>query len=132
MDAELTEIVTVSMQLAAHSIELLAVGIILAGVAAGTVRFLFHLSSYEAYNLYKETLDKSLLLGLNILVAADIVRTVALEPTITNILGLGLLVLVRTFVSWSLFVELEEHWPWQGHSSRSLAETVLGKSSVEA
>src|SRR5215472_2006553 len=107
------EIILLSMQVAAQGIELLAVVLILAGVAGGTTRFLFHWTSYQAYNQYKETLDKSLLLGLNVLIAADIVRTVALEPTIANILGLGLLVLVRTFLSWSLFVELEERWPWQ-------------------
>jgi uncharacterized membrane protein len=103
----------IMMQAAAHAIELLAVVIILAGAAGGTARFLFRWTSGQGYNQYKETLDKALLLGLNVLVAADIVRTVALEPTITNLLGLGLLVVVRTFVSWSLFVELEERWPWQ-------------------
>jgi uncharacterized membrane protein len=113
------------MQVAAHVVELLAVVIILAGVAGGTARFLFRWTSVQAYNQYKETLDKALLLGLNVLVAADIVRTVALEPTITNILGLGLLVFVRTFVSWSLFVELEERWPWQvQHSS-------FGKNAID-
>ena len=113
------------MQVATHVIELLAVAIILVGVAGGTTRFLFHWTSSQAYNQYKETLDKALLLGLNILVAADIVRTVALEPTITNILGLGLLVLVRTFVSWSLLVELEERWPWQAARSVSSSESLV-------
>ena len=60
------------------------------------------------------------------LVAADIVRTVALEPTITNILGLGLLVLVRTFLSWSLFVELEERWPWQAQRP-SFSQNAIDK-----
>jgi uncharacterized membrane protein len=116
----------IMMQVAAHVIELLAVVIILAGVAGGTARFLFRWTSGQGYNQYKETLDKALLLGLNILVAADIVRTVALEPTITNILGLGLLVFVRTFVSWSLFVELEERWPWQVQHS-SFGNTAIDK-----
>ena len=62
---------------------------------------------------YKHSLGKSLLLGLEILVAADVVRTVALEPTLENIAGLGVLVLVRTFLSWSLVVEMEGRWPWQ-------------------
>jgi uncharacterized membrane protein len=47
------------------------------------------------------------------LVAADIIRTVVLEPTISNVLVLGLLVLIRTFLSWSLVLEIEERWPWQ-------------------
>ena len=116
------------MQIAAHAIELLAVAIILAGVVGGTTRFLIRWTSYQAYNQYKEILDKALLLGLNVLVAADIVRTVALEPTITNILGLGLLVLVRTFVSWSLLIELEGRWPWQVRRSGSSTENTIAKA----
>jgi uncharacterized membrane protein len=131
MHGALNDIMLVSMKVAAHAIEILAVAIILAGVAAGTMRFLYHWTSYEAYNQYKETLGKALLLGLNVLVAADIVRTVALEPTITNIVGLGLLVLVRTFVSWSLLVELEERWPWQVRAPDSVAGSVIGKPNAE-
>jgi uncharacterized membrane protein len=56
---------------------------------------------------------RALLLGLEILVAADIIRTVALEPTLANVAILGLLVLIRTFLSWTLVVETEERWPWQ-------------------
>jgi hypothetical protein len=52
-------------------------------------------------------------LGLEILVAADVIRTVALDPTLQNVLILGLLVLIRTFLGWSLVVEIEERWPWQ-------------------
>jgi uncharacterized membrane protein len=54
-----------------------------------------------------------LLLGLEFLVAGDVVRTVALEPTLNSVAVLGLLVVVRTFLSWSLAVEIERRWPWQ-------------------
>jgi len=50
---------------------------------------------------------------LEILVAADIIRTVVLQPTASNVIVLGLLVLIRTFLSWSLVLEIEERWPWQ-------------------
>jgi uncharacterized membrane protein len=69
------------------------------------------------YREYKHTLGKGLLLGLEILVAADVIRTVALEFTFENIAALGLLVLVRTFLSWSLVVEIEHRWPWQKNLS---------------
>src|SRR2546422_581556 len=52
-----------------------------------------------------------------ILVAADIIRTVVLEPTLANVLVLGLLVVIRTFLSWSLVLEIEERWPWQARST---------------
>lgn len=53
------------------------------------------------------------MLGLEVLIAADIVRTVALEATLESIGFLGLLVLIRTFLSWSLAVEIQGRWPWQ-------------------
>jgi uncharacterized membrane protein len=100
-------------------------------VVGGTARFIFRRATYQAYNQYKEMLGNALLLGLNILVAADVVRTVALEPTITNILGLGLLVLIRTFVSWSLLVELEGHWPWQSQLAGSSAENAIDQAKAK-
>ena len=118
MHSEIGEVVRLVITIATKAIEVLAVGIIIAGVAAGTIRFLVRGASNETYNEYKQILDKALLLGLNILVAADIVRTVALEPTTTNIIGLGLLIVVRTFLSWALFVELNERWPWQRSSGQ--------------
>jgi len=118
------ETIRLATEVASRAIEILAVVIILGGVAAGTARFLLRLTHAESYIEYKNILDKALLLGLNVLVAADIVRTVALEPTIINVAGLGLLVLVRTFLSWSLFVELQERWPWQ--AAEASRETSRG------
>ena len=70
-----------AVEIAAEGIEILAVAIILAGLGLGTIRFLLHATApATSYSQYKEILDKALLLGLNVLVAADIVRTVALEP----------------------------------------------------
>jgi len=103
---------------AALGIEILAVAVIVAAVVKvavtyGTVRYLFHLGTPGAYERYKHQLGRALLLGLDLLVAADIVRTVALEPTMQNVMILGLLVIIRTFLSWSLVVEIEGRWPWR-------------------
>jgi uncharacterized membrane protein len=104
-----------TIEYAALSIELLAVAVILLAIVHATVRYLLHLQQQrgDAYGLYKVYVGKSLLLGLEFLVAADIVRTVVLEPTLTNVEILALLVIVRTFLSWSLVVEIEGRWPWQ-------------------
>ena len=67
----------------------------------------------DQYRKLKVRLGRALLLGLEILVAADIIRTVALEATLQSVVVLGLLVLVRTFLSWALVVEIEGRWPWQ-------------------
>jgi uncharacterized membrane protein len=63
-------------------------------------------------------MGRSLLLGLEFLVAGDVVRTVALDPTLNNVAVLGLLVLIRTFLGWSLAVEIEGHWPWQTRTEK--------------
>ena len=71
-----------------------------------------------SYESYKHQMGRSLLLGLEFLVAGDVVRTVALEPTLNNVAVLGLLVLVRTFLGWSLAVEIEGRWPWQARAEK--------------
>lgn len=108
----------------AVGIELLAVAVMVIGVVVlmltrRTLYYLFHPGESEGGAGYKQQLGHTLLLGLELLVAADVIRTVALEPTLVNVAVLGLLVVVRTFLSWSLVVEMEGHWPWQGHSGES-------------
>jgi uncharacterized membrane protein len=88
-------------------------GVMRAALTPGTIRYLFQLGKPGAYESYKHQMGKSLLSGLEFLVAADVVRTVALAPTLNNVAVLGLLVLIRTFLSWSLVVEIEGRWPWQ-------------------
>ncbi len=102
----------------ALGIEVLGVTVIVVGVLGvvftrGIVRHLLQLGKPGVNEDYKHQLGKTLLLGLEFLVAADVVRTVALEPTINNVSLLGLLVVIRTFLSWSLTVEIEGRWPWQ-------------------
>jgi uncharacterized membrane protein len=104
------------IEFAALGIEVLAVAIIVVAIVHGTIRYLWHLNRQvsEAYERYKVQLGKALLLGLEFLVAADIIRTVALEQTLQSVAILGVLVLVRTFLSWSVVVEIAGRWPWQG------------------
>ena len=105
---------------AALAIEVLAVAIIVVAIFYATLRYLFrtvlHWQVEDGYQQLKNSLGRSLLLGLEILVAADIVRTVALDSTLDSVAVLGLLVLIRTFLSWSLVVEIEGRWPWQPES----------------
>lgn len=67
----------------------------------------------DAYQALRRSLGRAILLGLEILVAADIIRTVAIEPTFDSVIVLSGIVLIRTFLSFSLEVELEGRWPWQ-------------------
>jgi len=106
------------IEFAIGAIEGLAVAIIALSVFLFTLRFLYFMlirrgRSAEAFTQYKHGMGKALLLALELLVAADVVRTVVLEFTLANVVALGVLVLVRTFLSWSLVVEIEGRWPWQ-------------------
>ena len=66
-----------------------------------------------AYTSYRRQLGRSIILGLEFLIAGDIIRTVVVENTIESILILGLIVLIRTFLSVTLHLEVEGRWPWQ-------------------
>jgi uncharacterized membrane protein len=92
------------------------------GVAVITFAFLhaivrgllhFRRRREDAYKLLKTYIGKAMQLGLEFLVAADIIKTVLIEPTREGILSLGLLIVVRTFLSWSIAVEIDGCWPWQ-------------------
>jgi len=67
----------------------------------------------DPYRQLRQDIGRGILLGLELLVAADIIRTVAVTPTLQGVLILGLIILIRTFLSMALEVELEGRWPWQ-------------------
>jgi uncharacterized membrane protein len=104
-----------AVDVAATGIEIFAVGVIVVGFILATIRFVVQVREKidAAYTNYRIMLGRSMLLGLEFLVAGDVVRTVALAPTLSNLAILGVLILVRTFLSWSLVVEMENRWPWQ-------------------
>lgn len=103
------------IELAAQGVETLAVVIMVSFIIYGTVRWVFNSAekSEGSYEKYRVVLGKTLLIGLELLVAADIIRTVALDSTPINLALLGGLVLVRTFLGWTVTVEVEGRWPWQ-------------------
>lgn len=96
-------------------IEALAVVIIAGSIIFGSVRFLLEVLTRgtDPYRAYKELIGRSLLLGLEFLVAADVIRTVALDLTPRSVGMLAALVVIRTFLSWSVVVEIDGRWPWQ-------------------
>jgi uncharacterized membrane protein len=86
----------------------------------------------RAYTVLRQAFGGSLLLGLEILVAADLIRTVAVAPTLNNVLVLGLIVLIRTFLSFSLEIEINGVLPWRralvsgAGTARQATTTALG------
>ena len=103
------------IEVASLAVQTLAVAIMVSFILIGTMRWLLHSAQKieGAYERYRIVLGKTLLVGLELLVAADIIDTVAFSLTLTNIALLAGLVLVRTALGWTLTVEVEGHWPWQ-------------------
>jgi uncharacterized membrane protein len=109
------------MELASVGVEVLAVAIMLCFIIFGTALWLIRSIKNigESYKRYRVVLGKTMLVGLELLVAADIIRTVAVDLTLLNIELLGAIVVVRTFLGWSLTVEIEGRWPWQKEAESS-------------
>jgi uncharacterized membrane protein len=97
-------------------VDLVGVLAIIVGAAVAALRIVpWHARPSPAasrYLAFRQDLGRAILLGLEFLVAADIIRTVAVAPTLEGVLVLALVVLVRTMLSFSLQVELEGRWPW--------------------
>jgi uncharacterized membrane protein len=83
----------------------------------------------DAYSRLRTFLGRSLLLGLEFLVAGDIIKSVAIGPTFDSVIVLAIIVLVRTVLSLSIDVEIDGRWPWQAAQQAGLAETALAKTS---
>jgi uncharacterized membrane protein len=106
-----------AMDAIARGVEVLGILTLVLGLAAALVRAGLALvggqGANEGYRIVRTVFGRSILLGLEFLVAADIIRTVAVQPSLENVAVLGLIVLIRTFLSFSLEVEIDGRWPWR-------------------
>ena len=100
-------------------VEVGGIAVILGGAVLAFSFFARDIARHEAdaYKNVRSNLGRSILLGLELLVAADIINTVAIEPTLRSVSVLAGIVLIRTFLSFALEVEIEGRWPWRGTSS---------------
>jgi uncharacterized membrane protein len=130
MEATADELVTVEAVIN-HWIRILGVGIdvfgvliIVIGIAWSTRGFFYRFprTGSVGYDQYRIQIGRSLMLGLEVLVAADIVKTVALELTFKSLGVLAGLVAIRTFLNWTLVLEIEGRWPWQQVSAKNAGE----------
>jgi uncharacterized membrane protein len=105
------------IEVISRGVELAGIAVIVLGAIVSTLLFLRHLRPPRgipaAYQDYREGIGRAILLGLEFLVAADIVRTVAISPTFTSVGVLAAIVLIRTFLSWTLELEVTGQWPWR-------------------
>lgn len=109
------------------AIEIFGVLIIVIGIAWSTYVHLLRPMPGEDTEIYKIRIGRSLLLGLEVLVAADIVKTIAHELSFISLGLLAGLVLVRTFLSWALVLEIEGRWPWQREPSPMSSRAQHGR-----
>ena len=111
------EMVLETVEGAGLLIDVLGVAVILVGIVWGLVAWLIDLArrsgSAKVFQGCRQRIGRAIVLGLEILVASDIIHTVAVEPTFENAGVLSVLIVVRTFISWSLVLDLEGRWPWQ-------------------
>lgn len=100
-----------------RTVEIVGIAIIVVGAAVSLLIFLARIARPRGRETtiaaFRSDLGRSILLGLEFLVAADIINTVAIEPTLDSLAVLAGIVAIRTFLSWSLEVEIEGQWPWQ-------------------
>jgi uncharacterized membrane protein len=98
-----------------RAVDVVGVATIVLGIVIASVVAVLDLRSDRSVDVYRrcrERIGRAILLGLEVLVAADIIRTVAVTPTFESAGVLAIIVAIRTFLSWSLSVELEGRWPW--------------------
>jgi uncharacterized membrane protein len=106
------------MDIVGTSVDGVGVFIVVGGVVVATARLVLRLrdrvhGTGNYYMSYRQDVGRAILLGLEFLIAGDIIRTVVVAPTIQNVVVLGLIVLIRTFLSLSLQLEIEGKLPWQ-------------------
>ena len=104
------------ISIAGYSVETIGVLIIIAGSVVSSFRFLSNFRNQPegaAYGEFRRQLGRSIILGLEFLIAGDIIRTVIVADTLTNVATLGLIILIRTFLSFTLHFEVEGRWPWE-------------------
>jgi uncharacterized membrane protein len=103
------------MEVVGTSVDGVGVFIVAGGMVVATVRLATRRAhdTGNYYSLYRQDVGRAILLGLEFLIAGDIIRTVVVAPTLQNVVVLGLIVLIRTFLSLSLQLEIEGKLPWQ-------------------
>jgi len=110
------------MVIIGFSLDGIGVLIIATGASIATVHALINRRDpfVERYQLLRQNLGRAILVGLEFIIAGDIIRTVVIDPTILNVTVLGLIILIRTFLSIMLHFEVEGHWPWQNNGTLKL------------
>jgi uncharacterized membrane protein len=102
--------------------EIIGAGTLILGFLITTVRFLIQLRTADvasAYELYRQSLGRTVVIGLEIIVAVTIITTITVEPTAESLGLLALMILIRTVLAWTTVLEMSGRWPWQKAPARN-------------
>lgn len=112
-----------TVEFVGQAVELTGIAVIVIGLLFALVTFVGRTLTLrgagEAYGTARESIGRSILLGLELLVAGDIIRTVAVSPSLTSVGVLAGVVLIRTFLSFTLEMEISGRWPWEHRRDES-------------
>jgi uncharacterized membrane protein len=115
-----------AVEVVGKAVDGVGVAVVVLGIAAASVVFISRLRARtgfdEVFRSYRRGLGRAILLGLEFLVAADIIRTVAVSPSFKGAGVLAIIVLIRTFLSMALQVEIEGRWPWRPRAGSTRSE----------
>jgi len=111
------------IEMVGSTLDLVGVGLIAIGLVISFARFagivFAPAAGGDTYRQLRQDIGRAILLGLEVLVAADIIRTVAVTPTLESVAVLGAIVVIRTFLSMSLQLEVDGRLPWQARRDRA-------------
>jgi uncharacterized membrane protein len=123
-----------AIEFVGKSVDVAGVAVVVIGVAWATIVAVTRLlrGGTAVYEEYRRLLGRSILLGLEFLVAADIIRTVAIDPTFYNVGVLAIIVIIRTFLSFALGLEITGRWPWQKPPSTESSTRLVARATADA
>lgn len=113
----MSELVVQGLVLITQILEIVGAGFLTLGFVIHTTRWLHQMGQQRplvALDLYRRTLERSVLIGLEILVAATIIKTITVEPSLESMGLLAAMIIVRTMLGWTTVLEISGRWPWQG------------------
>ena len=116
-----------------HGLEIVGAGLLVLGFIVATLRWLREYlqdRTNAAGKNYRQALGRVVLIGLEILVAATILKTITLEETMESVSYLAIMVAIRTFLSWTMVLEMTGRWPWQRPHSKPDANILVRAKPV--
>lgn len=116
------DLIAQGLGLLTHLLEIAGASVLVAGFVGATIRWFQQMRKQGvilAIRTYRKSLGRSTLIGLEILVAATIIKTISVDPSLKSMAFLAIMVVIRTILSWTTVLEISGRWPWSSRKSAS-------------